>query len=123
MTSQQKSMMRLGISHMLLVALLVLVLAPYLMVISASLRRGNFAPIGLLPGQVSLEHWKYVLGIPYQEVTNTPRANCAPSRLKHPRYSGAGTRLKFLPPLRSGSPFCPERLPMRFPDCTLDSDR
>ena len=56
--------MRLGISHLLLVALLVLVLAPYLMVISASLRRGNFVPIGLLPGQVSLEHWKYVLGIP-----------------------------------------------------------
>ena len=71
MTSQQKSMVRLGISHMLLVALLVLVLAPYLMVISASLRRGNFAPIGLLPSQVSLEHWKYVLGIPYQEVINT----------------------------------------------------
>ena len=64
MTSQQKRTMRLGISHLLLVALLVLVLAPYLMVISASLRRGNFVPIGLLPGQVSLEHWKYVLGIP-----------------------------------------------------------
>jgi maltose/maltodextrin transport system permease protein len=71
MTSQQKRTMRLGISHLLLVALLVLVLAPYLMVISASLRRGNFAPIGLLPSQVSLEHWKYVLGIPYQEVINT----------------------------------------------------
>jgi maltose/maltodextrin transport system permease protein len=64
MTSQQKRTMRLGISHLLLVALLVLVLAPYLMVISASLRRGNFVPIGLLPGQVGLEHWKYVLGIP-----------------------------------------------------------
>jgi len=41
------------------------------MVISASLRRGNFAPSGLLPDKVSLEHWKYVLGIPYQEVVNT----------------------------------------------------
>ncbi len=71
MTSQQKTAMRLGISHVLIIALLALVLVPYLIVISASLRRGNFAPSGLLPGNVSLEHWKYVLGIPYQEVANS----------------------------------------------------
>jgi maltose/maltodextrin transport system permease protein len=71
MTSQQKTKMRLGISHLLIIALLALVLVPYLIVISASLRRGNFAPSGLLPGNVSLEHWKYVLGIPYQEVANS----------------------------------------------------
>ncbi len=71
MTSQQKTVMRLGISHVLIMALLALVLVPYLIVISASLRRGNFAPSGLLPGNVSLEHWKYVLGIPYQEVVNS----------------------------------------------------
>ena len=64
-------MMRLGISHVLIIALLALVLVPYLIVVSASLRRGNFAPSGLLPDHVSLEHWKYVLGIPYQEVVNT----------------------------------------------------
>jgi maltose/maltodextrin transport system permease protein len=39
-------------------------------VISASFRRGNFAPSGLLPDHFSLEHWKYVLGIPYEEVFN-----------------------------------------------------
>jgi maltose/maltodextrin transport system permease protein len=71
MTSQQKTAMRLGISHALIIALLALVLVPYLIVISASLRRGNFAPSGLLPDNVSLEHWKYVLGIPYQEVANS----------------------------------------------------
>jgi maltose/maltodextrin transport system permease protein len=71
MISQQKTVMRLGISHVLIIALLALVLVPYLIVISASLRRGNFAPSGLLPGNVSLEHWKYVLGIPYQEVVNS----------------------------------------------------
>src|ERR1700736_3562714 len=70
MTSQQKTVMRLGISHALIIALLALVLVPYLIVVSASLRRGNFAPSGLLPDKVSLEHWKYVLGIPYQEVAN-----------------------------------------------------
>jgi maltose/maltodextrin transport system permease protein len=71
MTSQQKTLMRLGISHAVVIALLVLVLVPYVMVISASFRRGNFAPSGLLPDKVSLEHWKYVLGIPYQEMANT----------------------------------------------------
>src|SRR3984885_6849183 len=71
MNSQQKSVMRLGISHLLIIAMLALVLVPYLIVLSASLRRGNYAPSGLLPDNVSLEHWKYVLGIPYQEVVNT----------------------------------------------------
>src|ERR1700730_11518307 len=71
MNSQQKRVMRLGISHVLVIAMLALVLVPYMMVISASLRTGNFAPSGLLPDKVSLEHWKYVLGIPYQEVVNT----------------------------------------------------
>ncbi len=71
MSPEQKTMMRIGISHAVLIALLALVLVPYVMVVSASLRRGNFAPSGLLPDKVSLEHWKYVLGIPYQEVVNT----------------------------------------------------
>jgi maltose/maltodextrin transport system permease protein len=70
MTSQQKTLMRLGISHALIIAALALILVPYIIVISASFRKGNFAPSGLLPDRVSLEHWKYVLGIPYQEVIN-----------------------------------------------------
>ncbi|MBV9129816.1 MAG: maltose ABC transporter permease MalG [Verrucomicrobia bacterium] len=70
-TSEKKDMTRIAISHVFLIALLVLVLVPYIMVISASLRRGNFAPSGFLPDRVSLEHWKYVLGIPYQEVVNS----------------------------------------------------
>jgi maltose/maltodextrin transport system permease protein len=40
------------------------------MVISASFRQGNFAPSRLIPDKVSLDHWKYVFGIPYQEVVN-----------------------------------------------------
>jgi maltose/maltodextrin transport system permease protein len=47
-----------------------LILVPFVMVISASLRQGNFAPSRLLPDKVSLDHWKFVLGIPYQEVVN-----------------------------------------------------
>jgi len=67
---EQKSTIRRVVSHALLMSLLTLVLVPYIMVVSASLRRGNFAPSGLLPDHVSLEHWKYVLGIPYEEVVN-----------------------------------------------------
>jgi maltose/maltodextrin transport system permease protein len=70
MTPEQKAMVRKVVSHALLLSLLALVLVPYIMVVSASLRRGNFAPSGLLPDHVSLEHWKYVLGIPYEEVVN-----------------------------------------------------
>ena len=70
MTPEQKVMVRKVVSHALLLSLLALVLVPYIMVVSASLRRGNFAPSGLLPDHVSLEHWKYVLGIPYEEVVN-----------------------------------------------------
>jgi maltose/maltodextrin transport system permease protein len=71
MSPEQKTVLRIAISHCVLVTLLALVLVPYLMVVSASLRRGNFAPSGLLPDKVSLDHWKYVLGIPYQEVVNS----------------------------------------------------
>jgi maltose/maltodextrin transport system permease protein len=67
---EQKATLRRVVSHALLISLLALVLVPYIMVVSASLRRGNFAPSGLLPDHVSLEHWKYVLGIPYEEVVN-----------------------------------------------------
>ena len=70
MTPEQKVVVRKVVSHTLLLFLLTLVLVPYIMVVSASLRRGNFAPSGLLPDHVSLEHWKYVLGIPYEEVVN-----------------------------------------------------
>jgi maltose/maltodextrin transport system permease protein len=71
MNSEQKTVVRIAVSHCVLIALLALVLVPYLIVVSASFRRGNFAPSGLLPDKVSLEHWKYVLGIPYQEVINS----------------------------------------------------
>jgi maltose/maltodextrin transport system permease protein len=70
MTPSQKTAARKTISHALLIGFLALVLVPYVMVISTSFRRGNFAPSALLPDKVSLEHWKYVLGIPYEEVVN-----------------------------------------------------
>jgi maltose/maltodextrin transport system permease protein len=67
---EQKAALRRAVSHLILLSLLSLVLIPYIMVISASFRQGNYAPSGLLPDKVSLEHWKFVLGIPYQEMVN-----------------------------------------------------
>jgi maltose/maltodextrin transport system permease protein len=70
MTAHHKVLARKVAAHAFLICFLTLVLVPFVMVISASLRQGNFAPSRLLPDKVSLDHWKFVLGIPYQEVVN-----------------------------------------------------
>jgi maltose/maltodextrin transport system permease protein len=70
MTGTQRSLARKVAAHAFLICFLILILVPFVMVISASLRQGNFAPSRLLPDKVSLDHWKFVLGIPYQEVVN-----------------------------------------------------
>ena len=41
------------------------VVFPFLVVLSVSLRPGNFASGSLIPSSISLEHWRYVLGLPY----------------------------------------------------------
>jgi maltose/maltodextrin transport system permease protein len=53
-------------AHAFLWALIALTLFPLLAVVSISLRPGNFSTGDLIPDQVSLEHWKLALGIPYQ---------------------------------------------------------
>src|SRR6202047_3445895 len=70
MTAHQKVLARKVGAHAFLICFLILVMVPFVMVISASFRQGNFAPSRLLPDKVSLDHWKFVLGIPYQEVVN-----------------------------------------------------
>ena len=70
MNAHQKVLVRKVAAHAFVICFLVLVLVPFVMVISASLRQGDFAPSRLLPDKVSLDHWKFVLGIPYQEVVN-----------------------------------------------------
>jgi len=56
---------RLLAAHAFLWVLCGLVLVPFLIVLSVSLRPGNFASGGILPEHVSLEHWRYALGLPY----------------------------------------------------------
>jgi hypothetical protein len=41
------------------------VVFPFAIVLSVSLRPGNFASGSLIPQAISLEHWRYVLGLPY----------------------------------------------------------
>jgi len=57
---------RLVLAHAFLWVLAACVLLPFLIVLSVSLRPGNFASGGLWPDQVSLEHWRYALGLPYR---------------------------------------------------------
>jgi maltose/maltodextrin transport system permease protein len=72
MTPARKLLLKKILTHSLLIAFVVIVLSPFAMVVAASFRKGNFAPskIFLTPQELSLEHWKFVLGIPYQEVVN-----------------------------------------------------
>lgn len=53
---------RLIATHVFLILLCVAVAFPFVVVLSVSLRPGNFASGALLPDAVSLEHWRYVLG-------------------------------------------------------------
>jgi maltose/maltodextrin transport system permease protein len=67
-----KLLIRKIIAHSVLIASCALILIPFVMVVLASFRKGNFPPstLWLSPEQWTLEHWKYVLGIPYREVLN-----------------------------------------------------
>jgi maltose/maltodextrin transport system permease protein len=72
MSPRQKQSLRKVIAHLVLITVCALVLIPLAMVILASFRKGNFPPnaLWLSPDQWTLDHWKYVLGIPYREVIN-----------------------------------------------------
>ena len=54
-------------AHAFLIFLCCLVLFPVLVTISISFRPGNFATGSLIPKEISLEHWRFALGLP---VTN-----------------------------------------------------
>jgi maltose/maltodextrin transport system permease protein len=72
MNPRHRSLLQHGLAHLVLITFVVIVLVPFGMVVVASMRKGNFPPSTLWvnPSQWSLEHWKFVLGIPYSEVIN-----------------------------------------------------
>jgi len=55
-------------AHGFLVVFLLFTLFPLAMVVSISLRRGNFAAGSLIPEDLSFEHWKLALGMSYVDV-------------------------------------------------------
>ena len=62
---------RVFAAHGFLIVFLLFTLFPLVMVVSISLRRGNFATGSLLPDELSLEHWKLALGISYVDADGT----------------------------------------------------
>lgn len=58
---------RVAAAHLGLIAFIALTLFPFLMILSISLRPGNFAAGGLIPTQISFEHWQLALGFSYQD--------------------------------------------------------
>ncbi len=69
MKASTQERLKAAAAHTLLIGFIALILFPFLMVIAISFRRGNFALGALFPtgDDLSLEHWRYVLGIPYTE--------------------------------------------------------
>ena len=62
---------RIVAAHVFLIALCLAVIFPFLMIISISLRPGNFATGTLIPSTISFEHWQLALGIPYTQPDGT----------------------------------------------------
>jgi maltose/maltodextrin transport system permease protein len=56
---------QLALAHACLVFAVLVVLFPFLLIVSISLRPGNFAAGHLIPRSLSLEHWRLALGMTY----------------------------------------------------------
>lgn len=53
-------------AHIFVICLIAIVLFPFLVILSISLRPGNFAVGSLIPSEITLDHWRLALGITYQ---------------------------------------------------------
>ena len=58
-------------AHAFLLAFLALILFPFLMVVSISLREGNFTTGSLIPENPTLEHWVLAFGLDYTRADGT----------------------------------------------------
>ncbi|WP_374605012.1 maltose ABC transporter permease MalG [Niveibacterium sp.] len=54
-----------------MIAFIALTVMPFLMIVSISLRPGNFAGGSLIPSHISFEHWKLALGMSYIDADGT----------------------------------------------------
>lgn len=62
---------RVWAARLFMILFLCLILFPFLMIISVSLREGNFATGDLIPSNPSLEHWYLAFGIPWENADGT----------------------------------------------------
>jgi maltose/maltodextrin transport system permease protein len=62
---------RVWCAHAGLLVFIALLFLPFLMIVSISLRPGNFAGGRLLPQSLSLEHWRTALGMSYLDADGT----------------------------------------------------
>lgn len=62
---------RVFAAHAFLLSFLGFTLFPLVMIVSISLRAGNFATGSIIPEQLSLEHWKLALGMSYVDADGT----------------------------------------------------
>lgn len=62
----RSSRWRILAAHVAVIALIVVVMFPFLVILSISLRPGNFASGSLIPSEISLDHWRLALGLSYQ---------------------------------------------------------
>ena len=62
---------RVWCTYVALLVFIAFLLFPFLMIVSISLRPGNFAGGHLIPSSISLEHWKVALGMSYVDADGT----------------------------------------------------
>lgn len=62
---------RIWCAHLGLLVFIAFLFFPFLMIVSISLRPGNFAGGHLIPQSLSLEHWKIALGMSYVDADGT----------------------------------------------------
>ncbi|MRI32335.1 maltose ABC transporter permease MalG [Endozoicomonas sp. OPT23] len=62
---------RVWAARLFLIAFVCMIMFPFLMIISVSLRSGNFATGSLIPENISLEHWALALGFNWTSADGT----------------------------------------------------
>jgi len=72
MVLKQSHRWRVRAMQVFLIVFIALSLLPFLMIVSISLRPGNFAGGSLIPQQISWEHWRLALGLPVFDAQGQP---------------------------------------------------
>ena len=109
-------------AHGFLIGFLVLTLFPLAMVISISLRPGNFAAGSLIPEHISFEHWRLALGLSYTDVDGTVVK--PPFPVMHWLWNSvrvAGVAATLIVALSTSAAYAFSRLRFRFKTATLNT--